>query len=234
MAPVTIHVRGNADIPLRAERAILDVEIRSEASEQKQAAQDVASSSRQLQTLLRTLSPPSGSTSPTTPLSKWSMDSFTTTSFLPSEYNRESSQSPQRVFATSVAFKLEVQDFGKLGELVTQLSTSIHHARVHDVRWELTEDTKKYHQSELRRLAAADALQKATDYAYALGLQTVRIVELREEGAGGGAVYYASARNMVRGFENGHADEEKVFQDLEFVPEDIKLTCAVDCRFEAD
>lgn len=249
MAPLTMTVRGEASIPHKAERAILDAEIISEGTDRKAVAAQVSQSSRRLQDVLKAMAPEqpldSDSTStsgpeipPPPPLSKWTMASFTTTSYHPRDKDFNPIEGAARVYTTSVPFTLEVQDFASIGRIATLLSTQIPHAKLHNVRWVLTPETQKSYESELRRLAARDALQRARDYASTLGLDNVKAVHLEEEGMGGmgaPAVMRMSSgpkRKMRGGGPN--VEEEQSFEDLVFVAEDISMTAGVACKFEAE
>jgi len=250
MAPFEITVRGTASIPHKAERAIIDAQISNEGNDRSLVASEVAQSSHQLQALLKDLSaslppPPisdpdikatttaTGQHSPVgalPPLAKWNMDSFTTTSHLPRDENRNVIEDAARIFTTTVPYRIEVQDFDALGGLISKLSTSIPHVYVKNIRWTLTESTRKAFESELRQLAAVDAAKRAKDYAGALGMSAVKPVYLKEDDYGDGG--HVLMDRMYTG--RGGSDDERVFDGIEFVPEEIRMEKEIQAKFEAE
>lgn len=234
MAPFTMTVRGHATIPRKAERAVLDVEISSEGTDRKTISKEVADSSKQLQSILKTKSQdsqPDSEPKQSNPVTKWTMDSFNTTSYLPRDDKYNIIKDAERIYVTSVSFRIELDDFAQLGALISKLLNSVPHAKVHNVSWKLTEETQQPFEAELRRKAASSALQRARDYAEPLGFTVITPVELREDGA---SLMQAGVGDLRKRKANAPArEDEKSFEDVEFVPEEIKMTAGVECKFEA-
>lgn len=250
MAPFEITVRGTASIPHKAERAIIDVQITHQGNDRSLVVSEVAQSSHQLQALLKDLSaslPPPPISDPDTeatttatgqhspvgalpPLAKWNMDSFTTTSHLPRDENHNVIKDAARIYTTTVPFRIQVQDFDALSGLISKLSTSIPHVYVKNIRWTLTESTQKAFESELRRLAAVDAAERAKDYAGALGMSAVKPVHLNEDEYGRSG--HVLSDRMYTG--RGGPDDESVFDGIEFVPEEIRMEKSVEAKFQAE
>lgn len=91
------------------------------------------------------------------------------------------------------------------------------------VRWRLHNSTRKTHDSRLRSLAVEDALERAKDYAKALGLSAVWPVEVKE---------------VQRCDEDGDARTKGPGRvgvaDLFLEPEEVILSARVECKFEAE
>lgn len=236
VAPLTIAVTGVAVIPMRAERALLNVEISSTGFSRVFVSEEVQMSCRSLEDILRKNSPAND-----TPLAQeaatiahWSMTSLRTTSHLPTDQYGSVLKNAQRVYSTSVSFDIRVKDFSKLGTFASQVST-LPYTVLHNVRWALTSTTRRAHESKLRKIAAEDALERAKDYAKALGLAAVWPVEVKEAQWGShdpNAVMQTqqTALDMRRPV----SDSDPAFADLFFEPEEVTMTTRVDCRFEAE
>ncbi|CAD0086773.1 unnamed protein product [Aureobasidium vineae] len=230
--PLTISVTGTAIIPQKAERALLDVEIRSSGFSRAFVSEEVQLSCRRLEDLLRKTS--SQDAAETAIVAHWSMKAIKTTSQLPTDTQGAVLKNAQRVFETAVSFDIRVSDFGRLGSFAAQVA-QLPYTEIHSVRWALTSSTRQAYASKLRTMAAEDALERAKDYAKALGLSAVWPVEVRETQWGNhdvDAVMKVQERAMD--MRRPVADSDPAFADLFFEPEEVTMSARVDCKFEAE
>ncbi|GAB7353521.1 hypothetical protein MBLNU459_g3965t2 [Dothideomycetes sp. NU459] len=176
-----MSVSGKAAVPRLAERAVLDVKVSSQGPSRKDVSEQVTNTAKHLQVLLGSMSPPDSSeeAKKSAALAHWSMSSLTSTSRMPTDQNGNEVEDGQRLYLAETSFDIRVRDFDKLSALATELST-LQHVTISSIKSVLTNSTKKAFESELRKMAAKDALQRARDYAEALGLTTVRPIELDE------------------------------------------------------
>lgn len=100
-----------------------------------------------------------------------------------------------------------VTDFGVLGELLLRLAR-LQQAVVAGPWWQLRPGSKAG--ADVRRTAIADALARAREYAAAVGARVDRLVEIADEGAGGGGV-----QPMMRAAAFGAAEDSAASLDLD-------------------
>lgn len=236
VVPLTIAVTGKAIIPKKAERALLDVEISSTGFSRVFVSEEVQMSCRRLEELLRKISPANDSdfARESATIAHWSMTSMKTTSHLPTDQYGTVLKNAQRIYSTFVSFDIRVRDFSKLGTFANQISI-LPYTVIHSLRWGLTNTTRRADESMLRTMAAEDALDRAKDYAKALGLAAVWPVEVKEAQWGShdpSAVMQAqqTALDMRRAV----PDSDAAFSDLFFEPEEVTMTTRIDCKFEAE
>lgn len=131
-----------------------------------------------------------------------------------------------------VYFSVRIRDFAKIGMLVNTFS-QMRHVKIERTHWVLTAQTRKTHKSELRKTAAADALQRAKDYSETHGLTKVRAVELTEASFNDGLVGWnpyravhgmhpqqrAQMQQMQSQSQQGNNDDDGI--DLFFEPDEI-------------
>ncbi|PRY19246.1 hypothetical protein CLV70_1369 [Pseudosporangium ferrugineum] len=86
-------------------------------------------------------------------------------------------------YVGSVTTTVTVTDFGVLGELLLRLANADQVA-VAGPWWQLRPGSRAG--ADVRREAIADALGRAREYAEAVGARVDRLVEIADEGAGGG------------------------------------------------
>lgn len=84
-----------------------------------------------------------------------------------------------------VATVITVTDFAALGDLLLQLA-AMEQVAVAGPWWQLRPASTAG--SEVRREAIADALARAREYAAAVGARVDRLIEITDEGAGGGGL----------------------------------------------
>ncbi|KAK6008473.1 hypothetical protein QM012_000376 [Aureobasidium pullulans] len=226
--PTTIAVNGIAIIPFKAERALLDVQINSTGFSRSFVSQEVQLSCQRLEDLLRKLSSTQtespNTVAETAIVAHWSMTDIKTTSHLPTDEYGTTLKNAQRVYSTSISFNIHIRDFTKLGTFSSQISI-LPYTSIHNLKWAITNTTKKASEKTLRAAATKDALERAKDYAKALGLSAVWPVEVREVQWGkcdGGAVKKGQERTM--GMRTLVADLDPGVRDLVFEPEEVVLS----------
>ncbi|KAG9650107.1 hypothetical protein KCU64_g9186, partial [Aureobasidium melanogenum] len=237
--PISVAVTGIAIMPQKAERALVDVEICSTGFSRAFVSEEVQLSCQRLEDLLRKSSTtqndhnPNAGTEPAI-VAHWSMTSITTTSHLPTDECGTALKNAQRIYSTSVCFDIRVREFGKLGTFASQVSR-LPYTLIHSVRWALTSTTRQAYESRLRTMAAKDALERAKDYAKALGLTAVWPVEVKEAQWG---YHDASAVMKVQekaiDMRRPVVDSDPAFADLFFEPEEVTMSMRIDCKFEAE
>lgn len=87
-----------------------------------------------------------------------------------------------RAYAGSVSTQVTVSDFGRLGDLLLALADD-EQVAVSGPWWRLRPGSKAG--AEVRSEAIREALQRAHEYAAAVGARVERLVEIADEGAGG-------------------------------------------------
>ena len=87
-------------------------------------------------------------------------------------------------YTGSVSTTVTVTDFGVLGELLLRLGNQ-DQTSVSGPWWSLKPGSRAG--ADVRKAAVADALQRAREYAEAVGARIERLVEIGDEGTGGGA-----------------------------------------------
>jgi uncharacterized protein YggE len=128
-----------------------------------------------------------------------------------------------RVHITAV-----LADFTALGELTTRLA-DLELTRVTGPWWSLRPDSPAH--GEARRQAVREAVQRAREYAEAIGGSLAALVELADIGAEAPAPAYAmpALPGAVRGFAGGAAAESAPALDLE--PKRQTVYAQVNARF---
>jgi uncharacterized protein len=87
-------------------------------------------------------------------------------------------------YAGSISTKVTITDFALLGELMLRLADQ-DQTSVYGPFWSLRPTSQVY--AEARRAAVAEAIERAREYAAALGAQVTRLIELADAGLSAGA-----------------------------------------------
>ena len=137
----------------------------------------------------------------------------------------ELKRSGERVtgYAGSVTSTVTVVDFTVLGELMLRLAT-LEQASVAGPWWQLRADSPVYRQA--RRAAVHAAIERAREYASALGSQVVALVELADSGMGPQPMMMTRAA-----FVGGGMPEADAVPDLELDPQPQQVHAVVEARF---
>ena len=259
MAQFEINVGGRAEIPHSAERAVIMVNVSSSGTNKAAVSDEVLTTAKHLESLLRDLSPQDDTpeAKETAALAHWSKKSLSATSHVP--YDKDGETRPRR-YNASINFDIRFKLFKALGDFGAKLST-LEHVEVNDIDWRLTVPTQKSYRSQLRKEAARDALQKATEYCEVMGCTNFRAVELQEgqsmtHAASSNRSYqtqmtnpnYPNRQSMLmagisapgfgssnpHGLMSGSKRDERDESPLEFRPEEVRMSMDVTVKFHAE
>lgn len=130
----------------------------------------------------------------------------------------------------SVRVRIVVKDFAVLGEMVTDLADAEGRA-VDGPYWSLRRDSPVYR--EARGQAVGEAVQRAREYADALGSSLIALLELADTGLSTGGAQVPQYRAMygMASRAPGGADDSPPALDLE--PPRQSVNAAVEARFSA-
>lgn len=107
---------------------------------------------------------------------------------------------------------------------------------IHGVKWTISNTAREAHEARLRKEAVEDALERAKDYAKALGLSAVWPVEVKEvqwENKDIDAKTEAKEKGIGKR-RSASADPDLLFADSFFEPGEVVLSARVECKFEAE
>lgn len=164
------------------------------------------------------------------PVTWWSSDQVRTWSHRP--WNKDGRQLPQ-IHHAGVQFRVTFSDFEALSRWLSTVA-SLHGVTITGIDWSLTEQRHAALIEDARTAAVHDARNKAQAYASSIGLGVVQPVALADAGMlgdqwhspmDGGASEVALVAADLNGGQNG--------AELNFTPQDIELSAAVDARFLA-
>ena len=160
------------------------------------------------------------------PVRAWSSESVQVSSHRPWNQNGEQLA---LVYTAAVGFTIEFDEFDELARWIER-AASLTGATIAGIHWSLTPETERAVTEEVRTLAVADAVARASTYARAIGLENVRVIALSDPGmldhdsivVGG-----MQPRMMKAGMADSAAG------GLELTPSPIEVTAAVDAKFVA-
>jgi uncharacterized protein YggE len=247
--PFVLEVQGKAVIPHLAERAHVNLQIRSTGLDKAAVSKDVLTSVGVMESLLKALSAEdeSAEAKASAALAHWSKTSLSATSHRP--YTNGQYEATE--YTSQIGFDIRFQDFKALGRFGARI-TSLQHVELQSIDWKLTDATGNKFRSELRKQAASDAFRKARDYCEVFGCLNLQPVALAEghtslgsmgivEGAidfdrnnAGGAFGSAQvgstrARKMMSA---AHGEDSE--PEFEFTPQEIKMDMTVTVKFKAE
>jgi len=218
-----------------AERAVVSIKVSAQGPSQQRNFLGAVTAAKNLQDIFTHQSHSNGTQAEqdAAVIERWTMSSITTQSWY--ERNHKNEVSEDKTHRTNLDFELHVRDFDALGELAATLG-DMEHVKIESVNWVLTKATIAAHKSELRKLAAADAMQHAKDYAETFSMAVVKPIELVEDGAGdGGGQFFSQAlrkadmRMAARAPPGGGSGQEMTH--VVFRPEEIDMEGSVTCKF---
>ena len=257
--PITrfqVTVSGKAEIPHPAERAKINIVVSSSGKIKAAVSDQVITAAKHTETLLRELSPIDDSVEAkkAAAIAHWSKTSLSSTSYVP--YSSKGTE-VARNYDSRVTFDIRFKDFAALGVFSTKVS-SMSHVEIQNIEWILTAATERSYRSELRREAAKVALRKAQDYCEVLGCTNIRPVELEEgkaltrsatknwnpymamaaqQSANVSYQQAQSAPGMAMASQMGSAANNynrRAENDLEFTPQEIRMSMEVTVLFHAE
>jgi uncharacterized protein YggE len=127
-------------------------------------------------------------------------------------------------YAGNVTTTVTVTDFAVLGELLLRLG-SIDQTSVSGPWWQLRPGSRAG--ADVRKEAITDALQRAREYAEAVGARVDRLLEISDEGAGGGNVPLMRAAKAFDGMEAAGALELEIEPQQQTVHASVVVRVAI-------
>ncbi|KAK2796642.1 hypothetical protein FQN50_009482 [Emmonsiellopsis sp. PD_5] len=175
MPPLEINVVGGASLNRTAERASLSVRVQSEGEKQEIVSQNVTKTVNQLNGLFRGLSP---KTETGGAITIFAIGTVQSSSTIPED--NDGKPIGPRQYTASASITAIFRDFEKLSEVATRLFDEPF-VSITSTVWQLTDDSREQLIREARKLAIRDAIEKANDYAEAVGRE-VSLVRLEDTG----------------------------------------------------
>ncbi|MFI8217009.1 SIMPL domain-containing protein [Streptomyces sp. NPDC085932] len=133
-----------------------------------------------------------------------------------------------RTYHGSVHVTAEVTDFTALGELTTRLA-DLDLTRVDGPWWALRPDSPAHR--EARKKAVTEAVQRAREYAEALGTTLAALVELADIGAENSPPAYPQAPGRMRSAAFAGAAESTPAAPLDLEPQRQHVHAQINARF---
>jgi uncharacterized protein YggE len=115
-------------------------------------------------------------------------------------------------YVGSAGTTVTVTDFALLGELMVRL-VSLEQVAISGPWWQLRPGSKAG--AEVRAEAIGDALQRAREYAAAVGATVQRLVEIADESAGGGGFHSLMAVGAARDTTAAHLEFDPQMQTVQ-------------------
>ncbi|QEO10451.1 SIMPL domain-containing protein [Protaetiibacter larvae] len=162
------------------------------------------------------------------PVTWWSSDRVRVWADRP--WNNEGKQLPLVHHAT-IGVTVKFKDFDALADWLIE-TAAVSGVQVNGIEWALTESKRTSVTTEVRSRAVKDAADKARVFAQAIGLGQLTAVAIADPGMlGVSGVAPLPAPPLLRAAAFKTADNGA--NALDFTPEDIEVSAAVDARFEA-
>lgn len=133
-----------------------------------------------------------------------------------------------RAYHGRVHITAELTDFTALGELTTRLA-DLELTRVDGPWWSLRPDSPAH--GEARRQAVKEAVQRAREYAEALGARLAALVELADLGAEHAEPYAVAYSGAMRSAGYGGAAQAEMAPALDLEPQRQTVYAQVNARF---
>ncbi|MFF3321761.1 SIMPL domain-containing protein [Streptomyces sp. NPDC002889] len=210
-----VAVRGEARLEVDPEIARIGVVVSARGTDRRSALEDLTRRNSAVLELIKSYGE--------------SVEKLETGAFsISPELTRHGRGERVRAYHGSVHLTAELSDFTALGELTTRLA-DLELTRVNGPWWALRPDSPAH--GEARRQAVREAVQRAREYAGALGAQLAALVELADLGAEGAIPYGApqAPAGMMRTAYAGTASEMAPALDLE--PQRQVVHAQVNARF---
>ncbi len=209
-----ISVRGTAERSFPAESASVPIQVSVEAGSRDDAYRQAAGLQGELAASLEALAASGG-------VRTWSSDQVTAHTWRERHRGREVGR-PRHV--AQVGVRTEFVDIEALDGFV-DVWLPRENVTVGHLHWDLTPDSRRLRETEVRREAVADAVAKAADYASSFGFAPPTPVRVADEGMHLGMVHEAS-------FSAKESDMDQ--PSISLVPEEIRIYVTVEAEFVAD
>ncbi|KAL3475529.1 hypothetical protein BJX99DRAFT_259303 [Aspergillus californicus] len=224
MPSISIKTTGHASLSRPAERAILKINVQDSGTDNTTVSNNVLSCTRRIKEMIEPLNAKlaSGEVAPDAAITHFSMGSLRKYTY--NKYNNDGDITG-KTYHVSTAFDVRFRDFEILASVGTELS-AMPFVDLGGIEWQLTDATKGSFVSQVRSLAAKDALKRAEDYANTFNKFKVDVVEiLDEDGAGGG---FVASRRLLSMTVRQEGDDRN---QLSFQPEDVEMSSTVTVKF---
>ncbi len=219
MSDVVISVRGEHETRVPAELGVATVSVRLDGP-------DRAAVFAQASTLAERLVAELADAQQRGTVAQWSSERVSVWSDRP--WSQDGTQLPL-VHHAAMSTRSEFTDFAALSEWITAVSER-EGVAVDGISWELTPATARTTESEVAQAAVGVAMQRATAYAAALGLSSVRPSEIADAGLLKSAEAAMGKQAVaMRAF----ADSAGGGGGLQLEPRPIRVAATVEARFLA-
>jgi uncharacterized protein YggE len=222
MSEVVITVRGEHEARVAPEEGVVRISVRAEGPERGAVVERIAALAEPLRADLGARQEQGG-------LREWSSQRVAVWANRP--WNAEGKQL-SLVHYASVEFSAVFTDFAALSWWVTDISER-DGMQIDAVEWRLTRETAKQAQADVATEAVRVAVERATAYAQAIGLSSVAPLEVADLGllGRGDPGSPAPMARMIKA--ESFAADMGGGPAVEFQPEDIIVSAAVEARFSA-
>ena len=221
MTETTITVQGNFSAHYPAERATLSLSAHHEAAERGPAFSATVASSDAVRECITRLGDAAAAA-----IARWSSDSIQVWTERP--WTQDGTPAAE-VFHARITTRVTFADLSALAPWVEEV-VAIDGVTIDSLDWALTPARLTATTTEVRSRAVQDAVTKATVYAQALGLATVRAIAVADPGMLGDQV---QGNNLVAAKFSRAAASADGTPALSLTPEQIEVTASVDARFIA-
>ncbi|MET0296995.1 MAG: SIMPL domain-containing protein [Microbacterium sp.] len=225
MSDVTITVRGEHETRVTPEEAIAHLTVRTEGPERGEVVERIAALTAPLRDDLSARKLAGG-------VADWSSQRVSLWANRP--WNSEGTQLALVHYA-SVEVTATFTDFAALSWWVSEVS-EYDGVQIDGITWRLTPESAKLTEAAVAAQAVRVAVERATAYAAAISLATVTPIEIADLGllTRGDSPSPAPAPEMLRMSKAAFsADAVGGGPALEFQPDDIVVSAAVEARFTA-
>lgn len=219
--PLEVNVHGNSDLTAKAELVVLDFVVSAEAASQNDVSTAIRPVSRELQSKLETLSTRKEQDVADAPVTIYTMGSLSTRSCMP---RNRAGETQQKIFSASIAFTATFQDFDVFNEVADKLLNT-QHVQIRNLEWRLREGTRHAMSKQSRQLALQDAMEKAEQFASALGRELV-VSKVDDESFAPSSRMLMRSEGRLRGM--GEDEDDAA---LSLIPEDVQVSCSVAVSF---
>jgi len=224
MAVTVITVQGEAEARRTAERATVTVAATADGPDRSPVVDAVAAAAATITALLAADHDEAG------PVVRWKSDRARVWSDRP--WNQQGEQLPL-VFHAAISVTAEFSDVEALSRFVETASRT-EHVDVGAIGWNLTEGSRRELETQVRAEAVRAAVEKARQFAEAVGLHEVSPVAIADPGllGDGGRRDSDHGSPKLRGAMMA-MDAAGAGPQFDFTPGEIVVSAAVDARFAA-